>query len=208
MTIIYTVARMNPPTLGHFKLIETMMEEAIRKNVTKIHIILSSKVDSKKNPLEPEEKRYILQTYGIPRAKTDLVLRFPHQAMVIDRLRVNIMLTHESNRHSPNDVFGTVQDLLLGREHNEKIIFVTGEQDFPVEKGTEVILLDRTKFPISGTMVRAAANVSFENFADFYPGLSQRDIMGMYDAITDHIKPHVEIPKRYALRSYGILSEN
>jgi hypothetical protein len=202
MTIIYTVARMNPPTLGHVHLIENMLEEALRRNVKKVHIILSSKVDTKKNPLQPEEKRYILQTYGIPRAKTDLILRFPDQGEAIDHLRVNIMLTHEYSRYLPNDVLGTVQELLVGQRRGEKILFMTGEQGFPVDKGTEVILLDRTKLPISGTMVRAAT--SYEEFAAFYPGLSERDLDWMYDAIMD-LEPTTkeEMPHHYALRSRG-----
>jgi len=215
MTIIYTVARMNPPTLGHISLIENMMEQAVHRNVKKIHIILSSKVDSKKNPLEPEDKRHILQSYGIPRAKTDLVIRLPHKAEAIEQLAVNIMLTHEYSRHFPNDVLGTVHELLLGRTLGEKVIFMTGEKGFPVDRGTEVILLDRTKNPISGTMVREAAFVSYEAFCSHYPGLSEDVLEWMYEKILEldqpqvykepEPKPIVEPTHRYALRSHGPL---
>jgi len=205
MTILYTVARMNPPTLGHVTLIENMMEEALRQNVKKIHIILSSKMDRKKNPLHPEDKRYLLESYGIPRAKTDLVLRLPHQAEPIENLAVNIMLTHEYSQHFRNDILGTVQELLLGRNRGEKVIFMTGEKGFPVDKGTEVILLDRTKHPISGTMVREAAFESYEAFAAYYPGLSENDLKWMYEDILDLDLPLPEEvpPQRYALRSHG-----
>jgi len=215
MTIIYTVARMNPPTLGHVSLIENMMEEALSRNVKKIHIILSSKVDSKKNPLEPEDKRYILQSYGISRAKTDLVLRLPHKAEAIEKLAVNIMLTHEYSRHFPNDVLGTVSALLLGRTPGEKIIFMTGEKGFPVERRTEVILLDRMKNPISGTMVREAAFVSYRAFCSHYPGLSENVLEWMYTTILaldpqqvykeSDAKPIIQPTHRYALRSHGPL---
>lgn len=214
MTIIYTVARMNPPTLGHVSLIENMMEQALSRNVKKIHIILSSKVDSKKNPLEPEDKRYILQTYGIPRAKTDLVLRFPRKAAVIEQLAVNIMLTHEYSRYYPNDILGTVRELMLGRTPGEKVIFMTGEKGFPVDRGTEVIILDRTKNPISGTMVREAAFVSYECFCSHYPGLSEDVLECIYEAILELDPPVYKEPEsvplikpthRYALRSRGAL---
>ena len=49
--VIFTIARMNPPTPGHFSLIQKMLEEAIRHDVIKVNIILSSKTDTKKNPL-------------------------------------------------------------------------------------------------------------------------------------------------------------
>jgi glutathionyl-hydroquinone reductase len=185
-----------------------MMEEALRQNVKKIHIILSSKMDGKKNPLHPEDKRYLLESYGIPRAKTGLVLRLPHQAEPIENLAVNIMLTHEYSQHFRNDILGTVQELLLGRNRGEKVIFMTGEKGFPVDKGTEVILLDRTKNPISGTMVREAAFESYEAFAAFYPGLPENDLKWMYEDILDLDLPlpveEEEVPpQRYALRSHG-----
>ena len=210
MTIIYTVARMNPPTLGHVSLIENMMEEAVRRNVKKIHIILSSKVDSKKNPLEPEDKKYIVKSWAVPRAKTDLVLRLPHKGEAIGKLAVNIMLTHEYSRYFSNDVLGTVRELLLGRTPGEKVIFMTGEEGFPVDKGTEVIRLDRTKTPISGTMVREAAFVSYDVFCSHYPGLDEDDLEWMYETILEldppvykEIEPKPIPTHRYALRSRG-----
>jgi hypothetical protein len=208
MTIIYTVARMNPPTLGHVSLIENMMEKAVHRNVKKVHIILSSKVDDKKNPLDPYDKKYLLEIWGIPRAKTDLVLRFPRHAEAIQELAVNIMLTHEYSQHFPNDVFGTVQELLLGRTRGEKLIFMTGEKGFPVDKGTEVILLDRTKTPISGTIVRESVSVSYEAFCSHYPGLDETELEWMYEAIAPAPAPApAPVPApvpvhRYALRSY------
>lgn len=205
MTIVYTVARMNPPTLGHVSLIENMMEKALKHNVKKIHIILSSKVDDKKNPLDPYDKKYLLEIWGIPRAKTDLVLRLPHHAEAIEQLAVNIMLTHEYSRHFPNDVFGTVQELLLGRTRGEKVFFMTGERGFPVDKGIEVTLLDRTKTPISGTMVREAASVSYEAFCSHYPDLDDNELEWMYEAIAPPDSKTSIQSHRYALRSYGPL---
>lgn len=212
MTIIYTVARMNPPTLGHVYLIENMMEEALRQNVKKIHIILSSKVDSKKNPLDPYDKKYLLETYIIPRAKTDLVLRLTDKSVDIGQLVVNIMLTHEYSRSVPNDVLGTVHKLLLDQMSGEKVIFMTGDKGFPVDKKTKVILLDRTKNMISGTMVRQAVFLSYHKFASFYPGLSDYDLKWMYEDILElEIPVYKEselasLPRhRYALRSNGVL---
>lgn len=205
MTIIYTVARMNPPTLGHVSLIENMMEKALIHDVKKIHIVMSSKVGDKKNPLDPYDKKYLLETWGIPRAKTDLVLRFPHHAEAIEQLAVNIMLTHEYSQHFPNDVFGTVQELLLGRTRGEKVILMTGEKGFSVDKNTEVFLLDRTKNPISGTMVRESASVSYKEFCSHYPGLDKNELEWMYEAIAPAPAASKAHTHRYALRSYGPL---
>lgn len=49
-TFIFTFVRMNPPTPGHLLVIKSMILEAIRLNVNKIYILLSSSMDEK-NPL-------------------------------------------------------------------------------------------------------------------------------------------------------------
>ena len=40
-TIIFTIARMNPPTPGHLLLIKTLTTEAIERDVNDVFIILS-----------------------------------------------------------------------------------------------------------------------------------------------------------------------
>ena len=60
-TIIFTMARMNPPTPGHLSLIKTLIEQAINLNVNKVFLILSKTNDNSddpipcdKNPDDPE----------------------------------------------------------------------------------------------------------------------------------------------------------
>ena len=69
-TIIFTIARMNPPTSGHMKLIQMMMEtnqalypEDLGHN--RVYIILSHTKDNKKNPLKCSRKRQILESKGM-----------------------------------------------------------------------------------------------------------------------------------------------
>ena len=40
-TILLTIGRMNPPTTGHLLLIKTMLQQALRENLSQINIILS-----------------------------------------------------------------------------------------------------------------------------------------------------------------------
>ena len=58
--IIFTIARMNPPTSGHTLLIKQMIMEALSRGLTQINIILSATIDDKKNPLDCNEKRNLL----------------------------------------------------------------------------------------------------------------------------------------------------
>ena len=47
---LFTFVRMNPPTPGHLLVIDSMINEALRLNVNKIFILLSSTMDEK-NPM-------------------------------------------------------------------------------------------------------------------------------------------------------------
>jgi len=192
-TLIFTVGRMNPPTPGHFDLIEKMIEQAIFRSVKKIYIILSSKTDKQKNPLEPEEKQYILETYGIPRVKSSLIHKFPNNKKKIENLKVHIWLTHEYNKNSPNNVYSTVKQLMKLKKPNDNVLFMTGLKGFPVDPDVEVFecnrLLLTQEIPISGTLVRAVARVSYNIFAKFYEGFCPKKITIVYDAIMELDEP-------------------
>jgi len=70
--VLFTIGRMNPPTPGHKELIQQMMTDAVDNNVQSIYIILSSTTGDEKNPLECEEKRFILYGGMIDHVKTEL----------------------------------------------------------------------------------------------------------------------------------------
>ena len=59
-TIIFTISRMNPPTPGHLLLIRKLIEEAMRKNVPKVYVILSKTNDNNENPIDCQEKINVL----------------------------------------------------------------------------------------------------------------------------------------------------
>jgi hypothetical protein len=69
-TAIFTIGRMNPPTSGHMKLIQTMMEFNIALPPDdlghgNIYIILSHTQNNIKDPLSCERKRELLEAKGI-----------------------------------------------------------------------------------------------------------------------------------------------
>jgi hypothetical protein len=95
--IIFTIARMNPPTSGHMMLIKTMMNKAIdfmrQGNNAIVGIVLSHTVDDDKNPLSCEEKRDMLLVYGMIDSAKDQIkqsLTGPEKDMV-DNIRVIIL---------------------------------------------------------------------------------------------------------------------
>lgn len=67
-TVVFTFGRMNPPTIGHAKLVDKVKEIAGRMNADP-HIYLSHTKDKKKNPLEYREKIKFAQSAFGPAVK-------------------------------------------------------------------------------------------------------------------------------------------
>ena len=63
-TIIFTIARMNPPTPGHLLLIRRLIDEALKKEVNDVYIFLSKTKDNDENPIACPEKINILGNVG------------------------------------------------------------------------------------------------------------------------------------------------
>jgi nicotinic acid mononucleotide adenylyltransferase len=59
-TIIFSIARMNPPTPGHMFLVETLIREAIDKNINDVYVILSKTNDNQDDPIPCSEKINVL----------------------------------------------------------------------------------------------------------------------------------------------------
>ena len=55
-TIIFTIARMNPPTPGHLEVIRNLIAEAMSKSIPRIFVILSKTKDNNENPIFCPEK--------------------------------------------------------------------------------------------------------------------------------------------------------
>ena len=164
-SIIFTIGRMNPPTPGHFELIENLFINALKHRLTKIHIILSSKMDTYKNPLTPELRRDFIFIYAIPYIKRKLIDTELYIDSEIENIEVDILLTHEHNRHCPNDIYSSVTHLLTPlKGKGNKAIFITGpESTFSFDARVDIIRIPRTN-PISGSIVRT---IAFENYKAF-----------------------------------------
>lgn len=197
-TVIFTIARMNPPTPGHFVLIEHMIEKALENNLKNVYIILSSTCDQQKNPLKPHQKRQLLESYGIPRVKRSLIKRKPENADLIQDTKVNIILCDKF----ANNVFIAVRHLL--RQSYGRALCVIGTPTQLTHPRVDICLIDRTLLPISGTLVRTIAKISFSAFASFYPGMCHKDVISLYDNLNRMEMPlskHVVNARLYLLRN-------
>ena len=111
-TILLTIGRMNPPTTGHLLLIKTMLEQALRENVSQINIILSHSQDTKTNPFHCDQKRNLLindetiyQSPGqipgqsqsmITLLKQQMMKEHPEQAPQIEKIAVQIVCMNDN----------------------------------------------------------------------------------------------------------------
>ena len=106
-TILLTIGRMNPPTTGHLLLIKTMLQQALRENLSQINIILSHSQDTKKNPFHCEQKRNLLindnetiyqsQSQSmITLLKQQMMAEYPEQARQIEKIAVQIVCMNDN----------------------------------------------------------------------------------------------------------------
>lgn len=99
-TVVYTFGRMNPPTIGHQKLVEKVMELA-EQNDAVARVYLSKTVDSNRNPIDPEKKlAYAIKAFG------DVVQQFPEEVK--------------------NDIFGVSR--YLGERYEHAILVVGSDR--------------------------------------------------------------------------------
>jgi hypothetical protein len=185
-SIIFTIGRMNPPTPGHFDLIENLFIHALKHHLRHIHIILSSKTDTCKNPLDPEYKREFLFAYAIPYIKEKLINTELYIDKDIESMEVDILLTHEHNRTWSNDIYSTVSHLLTPlKGKKNKALFITGpESTFSFDNRVDILRVPR-KNSISGTIVRTLAFQSYKLFTSVYLpyDIADEDLEFLYDRI-------------------------
>ena len=101
-TIIFTIARMNPPTPGHLQLIEILINEAITRNVKEVFIILSRTIDNDENPIPCPEKINILgnEPHNITNTmiallKTSMITKRPDLENKINEVLVHVICVQE-----------------------------------------------------------------------------------------------------------------
>lgn len=182
-TVIFTIARMNPPTPGHMYLIESMINLAIKENVNQINIILSSTIDTDKNPMECEEKRQLLYNYLVDTAKKQCISNNPNQQdhIKISNLNVEIICMNdevESIYKSTNPVIGILKYILyelygyprpnmnvilvIGQDRKDDFVFLNKalnsfdlSNEYPITFTIQV--LERPDNAISATKIRKLA---------------------------------------------------
>jgi len=215
--IIFTIARMNPPTPGHKLVIKTMIEKALELGLSQINIILSSTVDNKKNPIECEEKRMILYNHAIPEIQKELAEERPEYAEQIANINAEIICMDDKTdkRHGSHPIFSKVNyvlcDLYNCSRKGAKMYLVIGEDrkdsyDWIIESlasreapiDVEVIGIERPEGAMAATFLRGLALSGDEEDRELFfqhmreLGIPDYEINSVYRQIQQNIKPIVK----------------
>jgi hypothetical protein len=233
--IIFTIARMNPPTSGHTLLIKQMIMEALSRGLTQINIILSATVDDKKNPLDCNEKRNLLldssETLSmIDFLKQQMKREQPSNAREIDNIKVKIICLDDEfdpkygNSKYPiptainymlGELYGYPREnlkakLLVGEDRESSYGFIIKSlEDKPIPVQLEIQGLPRPEGSMSATEIRNnAVNNEFPEFRDkmMVTGLSEDNIEQIYRKIRDRIVPSK--PKKGSTKKGGKRKSN
>jgi hypothetical protein len=209
-TILFTIARMNPPTSGHLLLIRNMIQEAFRRKITQVHIILSATVDHKKNPLSCTKKRDYLVHSMIRHLKEEMKMEFPEKTQELDDLAVHVIcmddpISHEYGKHPIlkciqyilQDLYGYPRDnlhtvLLIGEDRGDDYDWIEKSLASKTPSvSMDIIKIDRPEGAMSATSIRhLAVDGKKEEFLEKMSktGLSEKEMSNLYDEIREQIR--------------------
>jgi len=118
--VIFTIARMNPPTSGHKLLIETMMRDALDRGVTRTNIILSDSLDDAKNPLDCDEKSLFL--HGIIKG-----IKAENPEIAGIHVEITCMSDETPPEFGTNKIIKSLKYILTHYENPQKLVLIIGE---------------------------------------------------------------------------------
>ena len=187
-TAVFTFGRMNPPTLGHEKLIKKVLEVA-SKNNAKPFIFISNTKDSKKNPLTTEQKIKYLRL-SIPDAEkhiyTDSSIKTPFDALkTVEKMGfTDVIFVGGSDQ--VNDLYPSLKRYVKHPDKSKSFelesftVVSAGER---IQDGTGVDAASSTKLRL------AASKNDFSEFKKTVPSkLSEKFAKEMFDAIRSSMK--------------------
>ncbi len=130
-TVIFTVARMNPPTPGHLSLIEKLINVAVEKNVNTVYIILSSTNNNNENPIACSEKIDILENFNNESKSMIKVLKqqiidksSPELADKIKNTNVKLICVPEESK---GNIFSIISQITNIPSQRVNVILIVGE---------------------------------------------------------------------------------
>ena len=176
--VAFTFGRMNPPTIGHEKLVDKVRSVARMVKATPM-VFLSHTADRKKNPLDYNTKlRYIKKAFGpiVQKSKANTIIKIMQE---LEKKFDAVTLVVGSDRVQD---FTNLLSKYNGRDYTfEEINVVSAGQRDPDAEGAE---------GASGTKMRElATSGDLETYKSFSPNrLSDKDKESMYNSVRKGLK--------------------
>jgi hypothetical protein len=143
-TIIFSIARMNPPTPGHMFLIQTLISEAIDKNVNDVYVILSKTNDNEDDPIPCPEKINVLSNQVSRSMIYSLKQKMIHDAgenieliRKIERINVHTICVPEVPKATPFTPLIEIVDTKQGITNINLILIIGDDRKNTVDSITE-----------------------------------------------------------------------
>lgn len=190
---IFTIARMNPPTIGHKHLIRQMATRALETGVDTIHIILSHTVDAK-NPLSCSKKREIINELIRDIRGVNIIIVCMDDPTDVERCGSHPILKSicHAISHATSDDQYTNATLFIGDDRESSYDWIgtaLAKNNPPID--VELVPLDRKVNPISATKIRDFVKEGdYDGFISAYQGsgLGQDMLDDMYSSIQSYKK--------------------
>ena len=171
---VITFGRMNPPTVGHQKVVDKVKAEA-KKQGAMPHVYLSHSQDKKKNPLDYNTKlKSARKAFGpsVTRSRARTIIEVMVELQKMQHKEVTVIVGSDRVRE-----FKTLLNKYNGKDFTfDKISVKSAGQRDPDAEGAE---------GMSATKMRTAAQSGdYDSFKKGAPtALSDRDVKVMYDKI-------------------------
>ena len=171
---VITFGRMNPPTVGHQKVVDKVKAEA-KKQGAMPHVYLSHSQDKKKNPLDYNTKlKSSRKAFGssVTRSRARTIIEVMVELEKMRHKEVTVIVGSDRVRE-----FKTLLNKYNGKDFTfDKISVKSAGQRDPDAEGAE---------GMSATKMRTAAQSGdYDSFKKGAPtALSDRDVKVMYDKI-------------------------
>jgi len=212
-TVIFTIARMNPPTSGHIKLIQLMMVAASNLPTDdpghkQIYLILSHSQDNVKNPLTCKRKRELLNMQG-------MIQKIKTNEPALNDITVNIFCMDDTAPESCGKhpilkqvchiimlEHPTRMKLFIGEDRADSYNFVqTSIAKYNPPIDLEMVVLARQEGAMSATFMRGlVSDGKKEEFiqASIANGLSEENANDLFDELDYVMKTPTTAKRRKA----------
>lgn len=177
--IIFTIARMNPPTPGHLLLIENLIQKAIDRNVCDVYILLSKSQDFDTNPISCEDKIRMLSDASSPIRETiankmiselkSEMIKSNSSSVNYTADKINNVVVHlkcfDQSFRALSELIGTYSEKWPEKQINLTMIVGSDREPF-IKSITNYYTRNGMVNSVEGVLLDRPVSVNYNNYSD------------------------------------------